>query len=57
MFIEHRVTNLIEKYINRIQCIRNKPNIDVDDQYTINRLYITINYLTKQLSIAKNKTP
>ena len=55
MCIENRVITLIEKYIHRIQCIRNKPTMNMNDQKTIDNLYVTINYLTKQLFIANVK--
>lgn len=56
MHIEQRVSTLIEQYINRIQCIRSKPTININDQQTIDKLYITINYLTKQLFMTAAKT-
>lgn len=55
MCIEQRVTTLIEQYINKIQFIRNKPTVNINDQQTIDKLYVTINYLTKQLFIANVK--
>ena len=55
MCIEQRVTTLIEQYINKIQCIRNKPTINMNDQQLIDKLYVTINYLTKQLFMANVK--
>lgn len=55
MFIEQRVTTLIEQCINKIQCIRNKPKTNMNDQQTIDNLYVTINYLTKQLFMANVK--
>ena len=55
MCIEQRVTTLIEQYINKIQCIRNKPTMNMNDQQTIDNLYVTINYLTKQLFMANVK--
>jgi len=55
MCIENRVITLIEKYIHRIQCIQNKPIMNMNDQQTIDNLYVTINYLTKQLFMANVK--
>ena len=55
MGIEQRVTTLIEKYINRIQYIRSKSTVNINDQQTIDELYITINYLTNQLFMANIK--
>lgn len=56
MHIEQRVSTLIEQYINRIQRIRSKPTINLNDQQTIDKLYVTINYLTKQLFMTTAKT-